>query len=116
MVFKVTSDPQIDSQSDNLHSSILYPRTSPSPSGTVSSPSDATMSHIASNMRTLAMTLEKHYSSKTDKKNKFKSLDSYTMQMILNASATTNDFSASDPASSLVEILKGQLRLMFKYL
>ena len=106
MPYGVMSDPEIDLWSTNLYSLVLTPNYPSFPSSSsVPSPSDATLSHLASNVHSLIMTLEKHHNEKSTKKCKFDSMEEFTKQMILNASAKTSDVSAVKPCTSFLEIL-----------
>ena len=106
MPYGVMSDPEIELWSKNLHSLVLTQNLPPHPASlSVPSPSDATLSHLASNVHSLTTTLEKHHLEKSTKKCKFDSMESFTKQMILNASAKTSNISASRPCTSFLEIL-----------
>ena len=101
----VMTDSEIDFWCTDTHK-ILLPSTPTVPEKSlVPSPSDITLSNLASNVNLLTSTLEKQHNEKSVKKCKFDSMETFSRKMVLNASSKSHSTSAVRPCSSFLEIL-----------
>ena len=83
---------------------ILSTPDSLSPLQPSSSP-DPILENLIANACSMTKSLEKQFESKEAKKSKRDSLEPFVKQMILNASATSSEFSAEEPTAELLAIM-----------
>ena len=97
--FSTSDDSEITCWAQNLHKQHLLTTsvTSP-PLSSGPSPSDSTLSSLASTVHSLTVTLEKSQSSKSEKKNKFDQMDQFVHNLTLNASTKHFQHSALVPS------------------
>ena len=106
LLYGVKSDPELELWCEKLHDSNLLPASPSTPSGSsILSPSDVTLSNLASNIHSLTTTIEKHYSNKASKKKKFESLEQFVQDFILIALSRTLDVTATALSDSFAELL-----------
>ena len=101
-----TNDPEIMFWAENLHSTALLPKSTIAPAiSTFSSPSNHSLAQFGTSLLNLNDTLLKSTDSKSEKKDEFECLESFSKSFMLNASAKIMHSSAITPSPAFAELI-----------